>query len=89
MSNSSYTIHGGAWYDYQALARAAYRYGIPSVNSNAVVGFRVVEEHGIYVAHGGAWGLNAAYARAAFRHFVHPVARINYVGFRVVEEVKE
>ena len=89
MNKDSYTIYGGSWYDYQALARAVYRNGVHPVNRSAVVGFRAVEEV-MCMVRGGAWALDAANARAACRYYIRPGGRGGGVGFRTVEEeVKE
>ena len=90
MSKSSYTTHGGSWYDYQALARAACRDRLLPDNRLNYVGLRImeeVEESDIpRVARGSAWRLDAADARAAVRYYVlPPVYRYNDVGFRIME----
>ena len=90
MSKFSYTIHGGAWVNNAVGARVAYRNHIRPGGRSGLVGFRIVEEHGIYVVRGGALLNNAACARASFRLNILPDYHHNYVGFRTVEEeVKE
>jgi len=85
MSKSSYTIHGGSWFNFQALARAAAR------NRNFVddrfnfAGFRAVEEHGICAVRGGSWDYSHAFARAADHNSDHPDDRYDDVGFRIME----
>ena len=89
MSKSSYTIHGGSWYDYQALSRAACRDRLHPDNLGYYVGFRIMEEveesDTTRVARGGSWLNHAANARAAVRPNIHPDNRGYYAGFRIVE----